>query len=322
MTDQIAVVLCTFVAIVDRARIVVDAVRGTVTGYMMKTSFALVAGALMAASIAVAADAPPADAWRTVDPDNLLLIDTRYGQTVIELAPQFAPEHVKRMKAMVRAHFFDGKTFYRVIDGYVAQAGIENDTPQSRADWPALKAEFDRPDGPDIPFTPLGSPDLWAPEVGHVAGFAVGHDPKEGKMWLLHCPGSVAFARDPAPDTASTEFYVVLGEAPRRLDRNLTVFARVIAGMQYLQKLKRGDSDTDSGVIKPGPGRDPILHMRLAADMPEKQRPHFAVLKTESDYFAKDKQARMHPGTSFLVREPPPVLDICNVSVSVRQVKL
>jgi peptidylprolyl isomerase len=284
---------------------------------MTKWPFAFLALLQLAAS-AFAADTPP-DAWRKVDPDNLILIDTRYGQVAVELAPRFAPAHAARMKALVRARFFDGKAFYRVIDGFVAQGGIENDTPQSRKNWPALKAEFDRADGADVVFTPLGSPDLWAGEVGHVDGFPAGHDAKEGRTWIAHCPGTFAFARDSKPDTASTEFYIVIGEAPRRLDRNLTAFGRVISGMQYLQKLKRGDQAVDNGVIKPGPGRDPILRMRIASDLPEKQRPHFEVLRTDSDFFAKDKQARMHPGTSFLVREPPPVLDVCNVPVPVRE---
>jgi peptidylprolyl isomerase len=284
----------------------------------MKSVWALAAAAAMLTTLATAADAPPPEAWRPVDPDNLLLIDTRYGQVAVELAPAFAPEHAARMKALVRAHFFDGKSFYRVIDGYVAQGGsnIDNDP-----HWPALKAEFDRPDGTDVTFTPLGSPDLWAPEVGHVDGFPVGHDPKEGRVWIVHCPGTFAFARDNQPDTASTEFYIVIGEAPRRLDRNLTAFGRVISGLQYLQKLKRGNQDVDNGVIPPGPGRDPIIRMRIAADLPADKRPHFDVLRTDSDFFAKDKQTRMHPGTSFLVREPPPVLDICGVPVAVRQTK-
>ena len=284
----------------------------------MKSIGAFAACAVMLTTLAIAADSPLPEAWRPVDPDNLLLIGTRYGEVAVELAPEFAPEHAKRMKALVRAHFFDGKTFYRVIDGFVAQGGSNLD---SDPKWPVLKAEFDRPDGADVTFTPLGSPDLWAPEVGHVNGFPVGHDPKDGKKWILHCPGTFAFARDNAPDTASTEFYIVIGEAPRRLDRNLTAFGRVISGMQYLQKLKRGDPAVDGGVIKPGPGRDSIVRMRIAADLPAIKRPHFDVLRTDSDFFAKDKQARMHPGTSFLVREPPPVLDVCNVPVLVRQTK-
>ena len=280
---------------------------------MKNKSFAVICGLFLAAS-AFAADAPPPpEAWRDVDPNNLVLIDTHYGEVAVELAPEFAPAYAERMRALARAHFFDGKRFYRVIDGYVAQGGSNLDSDPT---WPVLKAEFDRPaDG--LAFTALGSPDLFAPEVGHVDGFPVGRDAKEGRAWIVHCPGTFAFARDNTPDTASTEFYIVIGEAPRRLDRNLTAFGRVIWGMQYLQKLKRGDPDIDNGVIKTG--ADPILRMRLAADLPAAQRPRFQVLRSDSEAFAKLKQARMNPGTSFLVRPPPPVLDICNVPVPVRR---
>src|SRR6202034_49683 len=98
-------------------------------------------------------------------------------------------------------------------------------------------------------FTPLGNPDLFAPTAGFVDGFPVGRDPKDGKSWIIQCPGVFAFARDNDETTATTEFYIVIGQAPRRLDRNLTAFGRVISGMQFVQKLNRGDADVDEGVI-------------------------------------------------------------------------
>src|SRR3954451_4397739 len=205
---------------------------------------ALLVGAALAIALgARAADSPetPAADWRNVDPNNLVLIDTRYGQVAVELTPQFAPRHVERMRALIRAHFYDGMSFYRVIDGFVAQGGIgegtasTKDHPKEAAaleQWPPLKAEFERPIGTDVTFTPLGNGDLFAAEVGHVDGFAVGRDPKTKTMWPLHCPGTFAFARDNDDDTATTEFYIVIGQAPRRLDRNLTASGRVLEGMQ------------------------------------------------------------------------------------------
>jgi len=78
------------------------------------------AGATAADAPAKPDDSPPA-AWREVSPDNLILVETRYGTVAIELAPDFAPNHVARMRQLLRNHFFDGRTFYRVIDGFVAQ---------------------------------------------------------------------------------------------------------------------------------------------------------------------------------------------------------
>jgi peptidylprolyl isomerase len=277
-----------------------------------------------------AADAPepPPDAWRDVDPNNLVLIDTRYGEVAVELAPAFAPKHAERVRALIRSHFYDGLSFYRVIDGFVAQGGIGEGTASTKdhpkegaalTQWPPLKAEFERPIGSDVSFTPLGNADLFAPEVGHTDGFPVGRDPKTRTMWMIHCPGTFAFARDNDADTATTEFYVVIGEAPRRLDRNLTAFGSVIEGMQFLQKLERGDPKIENGVIQDVGKRDPIVRMRLAADLPAKERPHFQVMRTESPSFAKEKELRKNPAPEFYHHTPPPVLDICAMPVPVQR---
>lgn len=293
------------------------------------------AAALLVASMVPVSGAdgppePPPDAWRAVDPDNLVLIDTKYGQVAVELAPQFAPRHAARLRALIRAHFYDGLSFYRVIDGFVAQGGIGEGTASTKdhpieakdlsATWPPLKAEFDRASTPAPVFTPLGNPDLQAPEVGFEDGFPVARDPKDGREWLIHCPGTFAFARDNAPDTATTEFYIVIGQSPRRLDRDLTAFGRVLRGMEYLQKLQRGDPDVESGVIQDASRRDAIVRMTLASDLPAKEQPHAEVLRTESKFFADSLEARRHPTSPFYFRQPSPNLDICGVPVKVRSV--
>ena len=294
----------------------------------MKTWLSWPFAAALSVTAAFAADPPP-EAWRSVDPQNLVLIDTRYGQVAVELAPEFAPKHAERVRALIRAHFYDGLSFYRVIDGFVAQGGIGEGTASTKdhpveardlAKWPPLKAEFDRASAPAPVFTPLGNADLMAPEVGFEDGFPVARDPKDGREWLIHCPGTFAFARDNDPDTASTEFYIVIGQAPRRLDRDLTAFGRVLSGMQYVQKLERGDPDVDSGVIGDVSKRDPILRIRLAADLPASERPSFQVLRTESQSFADSVEARRNPTSPFYFRKPPPVLDICGVPVPVKRI--
>jgi len=285
---------------------------------MRKSFVAAAAAAIFLSCVAQAAD--DAKDWRAVDPDNLLLIGTKYGEVAVELSPKFAPNHVERMKALVRAHFYDGTNFYRVVEGFVAQGGVGEDTastankpvdPQTLKKWPEMKHEFERRWGVDAKFTPLGSPDLFAKQTGHGDGFPVGRDPKAKTEWMVHCPGTFAFARDNAPDTASTEFYIVIGEAPRRLDRNLTAFGRVIDGMQYLQKLERGDPAVDNGVIAEKAKQDPITSMKLASDMPEAERPHYEVMRTDSKTFAEWKAKKKNPAPGFYFRTPPPILDIC-----------
>jgi peptidylprolyl isomerase len=134
-----------------------------------------------------------------------------------------------------------------------------------------------------------------------------------------HCPGTLAFARDDKPDTASTEFYIVIGEAPRRLDRNLSAFGRVIAGLQYIQKLERGDPDVDAGVIQDAKAQDPILRVRLAADLPVAEQPHFQVMRTESAAFAAKKEEKRNITSSFFFRKPPAILDVCLMPVAVKR---
>lgn len=287
----------------------------------------LIGGSASAASPPPAASAASSP-WRAVAPDDLVVIQTRYGRVVIELAPQFAPHAVARIRTLALAHFYDGLSFYRVVDGFVAQGGIGEDGAAAKdhpkeaaslAHWPALPAEFDAPLSQiHAPFVPSKSPDLFAPHVGWSDGFPVGHDETAGRAWIIHCPGTVALARDNGADTATTEFYVVLGEAPRRLDRNLTAFGRVLSGMQYLQKLQRGDAAIDHGVIADPAARDPIVWLRLASDLPPDQRPHAAVMGMPSPAFTQWQAERINPAPEFYVHTPPKVLDVCLAPVPAR----
>ena len=265
---------------------------------------------LSGASLAQDAD------WRPVKPDNLLLIKTAYGQVAVELNPEFAPNHTKRLQGLARAHFYDGLSFYRVIDGFVAQGGRnEGDLP----DWPVLKNENDRP-AKGLNFVPTGSPDLYAPEVGHVGGFAAARNPKTGRAWLMHCMGSMAMARDTDPDTGDVEFYIVIGPGTRYLDRNLTIFGRVIDGMEFIQKLNRGTRAIDNGVIADPARRDPIISVRLASVLPAAERPAFEVMRVDGQAFADFKTSKRVRDAAFFYRHPPEVIEACNVQAPVRRV--
>jgi len=179
--------------------------------------------------------------WYKVPSEDTVTFTTEYGDVVIALNPSLAPKHVER---------FDKQYFYRVVDGFVAQAG-SNDTHDKEQISPALladiPAEFTLPLSQDVDV--VESRDMFAPKTGFLDGFAVGLDEQRGEMWGLHCPGTVAFARNSEKDTASTEFYIVIGQAPRHLDRNMSVVGRVVSGMPALQKLPRGDAQY-GGVIQ------------------------------------------------------------------------
>jgi len=269
----------------------------------------------MAASQTTGAEADPA--YRTIAPENLLLIETRSGRISIELNPDFAPKHVQQIRSLVSQKAYEGATFYRVIDGFVAQGGLEDDILIDIYD--RLDNENDRPIS-EAGFVPLGNADLFAPEVGHIDGFAVGRSAELGTEWLLHCPGAMAMARDEDPDSGRTEFYIVLA-AQRYLDRNLTVFGRVIEGMQHVQSLKRGDRAIESGVIQPPDRGDRIVSMHLASELPTAERPSFQVMQMPSAAFEAAKRAKRVRTEPFFYRPPPQLLDICNFEVPVRPVQ-
>ncbi len=260
--------------------------------------------------------------WRAIAPENLLVIDTDYGRTIIELNPEFAPNHVAQIRKLARVGFYDGLSFYRVIDGFVAQAG-RGEGKDARAlpeGFGTLQNENDRA-SEGLEFVEIVSPDLYAPQAGHVNGFAAARDPKTGRTWLQHCPGVMAMARDTDPDSGDAEFYIVLGPGTRYLDRNLTIFGRVIDGMQYIQKLNRGVRAINSGVIADIARRDVIRKFQIAADMPETERPAYEVMPTlsgEFEIFKIKKRIRNEP---FFYRHPPEVIEACTVVAPARMVK-
>jgi peptidylprolyl isomerase len=249
--------------------------------------------------------------WRDIAPENLFLMDTVHGRVVIEINSDFAPGHSDQFRTLSRQGVYNGSRFYRVIDGFVAQGGLQDETVIST--HPTLKNENDRPISKSL-FVEFGNADLFAPIVGHIDGFPVGRSESLGKEWLLHCPGALAMARDNDPDSGGTEFYIVL-DAQRYLDRNLTVFGRVIEGMEYVQKLKRGVRSIESGVIQAPDKGDEIIAITVAADLPESDRPTYRVMTSASDAFEAAKTAKRVRNEDFFYRKPPEVLDICGFEV-------
>ena len=253
--------------------------------------------------------------WRDVSPENLILVEPTYGDIVIELNADFAPNHANQFRQLVRDDVYNGTRFYRVIDAFVAQGGLQDE--EIIGKYPTVDNENDRPIS-EAAFVPLGNADLFAPVVGHIDGFAVGRSETLGSEWLLHCPGALAMARDNDPDSGGTEFYIVL-DAQRYLDRNLTVFGRVIDGMQYVQKLKRGVRAIESGVIQAPDQGDEIMSMTGAADMDRAIRPAYQVQAMPTQAFEDAKTAKRVREEDFFYRKPPEMLDICGFEVPVRK---
>jgi len=257
--------------------------------------------------------------WREVDPDNLVFMDLLEGRVTIELNPVFAPETVKQFRRLVQERFYDGLSFYRVIDGFVAQGGDGSDLGEV-SNVPLIDAEFEISPPEDMVFTRVQKNDLFAPETGFVDGFAAARDPAEEKTWLAHCPGIVAMARNDDPDSSRTDFYIVLGQAPRYLDRNMNIFGRVIDGMEAVQKIRRGKT-VDNGIIEDETATSRIRSMRLAADIPEDQRLSAYVMDTTSEGFEDLLDSRRNRKQRFFHQKPPKVLDVCQVPMTGRVTK-
>ena len=265
----------------------------------------------------------PSD-WRPLDPDNTLYMELPFGRVVIELAPTFAPNHVKNIKALVREHYFDGLAIIRVQDNFVTQWGDPND--DDNGDKSKIKSlgsakrtvppEYTRAIDAKLPWTSLPDGDVYAPQVGFSEGFPAARDPASGREWLVHCYGMVGVARDVAPDSGSgSSLYVAIGQAPRQIDRNLAIAGRVLEGMQYLSALPRGTGPL--GFYTQAAQRTPILSVKLAADLPATQREKLQVLRTDSNTFAAIIEAKRNRRDAFYTL-PAGKVDICNIDIPVR----
>ena len=280
-------------------------------------------------AVSISASAKDDLIWNTLDPENTVYLQLQEGTVVIELNPAFAPKTVKRFKELLEEQFYRGMSFYRVIDGFVAQGGDESDIDGSQT-AKTLKAEFeinwplkpeDKEEAEDwvpMSWTPVQTDDMFAPYTGFIDGFPAARDEKKaGKAWLTHCPGSIAMARNDGPNTGSTDFYIVIGQAPRYLDRNLTIFGRVVWGMDVVQRIKRGPT-LKNGIIEEDLDRTWIKRMRLASSLEESERLDVWLVDTNSKGFKNMLNERRNRNNKFFHHKPPKVLDICQVPVPAR----
>lgn len=260
----------------------------------------------------------PSD-WRTPDPQDVLYMQVPAGRVVIELAPRFAPAHVANIRALARGHYWDGLSIYRSQDNFVVQFGDPEEDEKLRKPIGEAKAhlpaEFTRA-AAGLPFDALPDSDGWAPEVGFSEGFPAARDPATGQAWMAHCYGTLGAGRDVAADSSNgTELYVVDGQSPRGLDRNITVVGRVLKGMELLSVLPRGPEPM--GFYEKPEQRTPILSIALAADVPEAQRTPLQVLRTDTPLFAELVEMRRNRRDEWY-KTPAGHIDLCNVTVPVR----
>jgi len=266
----------------------------------------------------VLAASTPAD-WRPLDPQNTLYLQLASGRVVIELAPAFAPEHVANLRTLVRQKYFDGLGVIRSQENYVVQWGDPEGKRSLGNARATLPPEFTVPLRADLPFTRLPDPDGYAPEVGFSGGFPAARNPAAGQAWLAHCYGMVGAGRSNEPESGnSAELYVVIGHAPRQLDRNIALVGRVVQGMELLTVLPRGTGPL--GFYEQPSQHVPITSVRLAADVPEAERARIEVLRTDTATFAALVEARRNRRDDWY-KVPAGYIDLCNVPLPVRATK-
>ena len=265
-------------------------------------------------------DASKSSDWRNLDPARTLYMDLASGRVVIELAPEFAPAHVANIRAMAKAGYWNGLSINRSQDNFVVQWGDPATDESARKPLPKtakakLPAEFTR-SSKNIPFTPLPDVDGWARQVGFSDGFPIGLDTTDSTAWLAHCYGMVGAGRDTAADSSTgTELYVVTGQSPRQLDRNITSVGRVVQGMELLSVLPRGTGPL--GFYETPEQRVAIQSIRLAADLKPAERLKLQVLRTDTPLFTALVEARRNRRDDFYKR-PAGHIDLCNVPLPVR----
>jgi peptidylprolyl isomerase len=272
---------------------------------------------------ACGADNSADSVWRELPLKNTVLLTLPHGKVVIELAPQFSPKHVAQFSELTQQGFYDQTSFYRVIDGFVAQAGPKDGSKKDRS-VPLLAMEAEWQTDKNWAYTQVQENDLFVEQTGFKDSFALGYqinnDGSSGKAWLTHCPGTIAMARNNEADSASSHFYFVIGQAPRYLDRIMTIFGRVVYGMQHIQAIQRtevvkGDYAVDH--------RDftKIISMQLMSDVAKADQIHIEVENTESTKFAERLVKRRARDNAFFYKKPPPVLDVCQIPIRSRRMK-
>jgi len=250
-------------------------------------------------------DAPDSE-WRPVDPENLIAVDLPSGPLYIELRPDLAPQHVAQIKTLVRRGFYDGLNFHRVIEGFVAQGGDPKGDGSGGSDLPNIPAEFARDTKDVANFTAIGR-DRLAARVGLIDGVPVGAEPESlrsvredraVRLWGAHCQGVMSMARATPPDSANSQFFLVIGDARQSLDQRYTVWGWIVDGLENARRIERGE---------PPKRPTPIVRMRIGADVPPAELPKIEVMRSDSAVFqAYLKETRLVDETGF-------VKDLCDI---------
>lgn len=239
--------------------------------------------------------------WRAVDPENLFIFETTKGRILIEALPNAAPGHVTQFRAIIRSGDYDGTSFHRVIEDFMAQGGNIEALKGRDSGLPDMPGEFVFKRAPtEMVFDLLGRPETT--RNGYYMGFPMhthseflAEMTKDGMIesWIPHCASVVSTARTDDPNSANSQFFLMRGRA-EHLDRTYTAWGRIIAGQDAVLAIKTGE---------PVANPDILQSAHVAADLPEGERPQVLVQRTDGPAFA----ATLTEGDDVDVCDLPPV---------------
>jgi len=282
---------------------------------MVRFGLSMIAALALSCAAAFADDPDPAQ-WRALDPENTLYIDTTHGLIVVEMYPEVAPLHVERIRTLANQGFYDGLSFHRVIDGFMAQGGDPLGTGEGGSPLPDLPAEFLFRRGPDMPFVEAGVMRDNQGRVAQRSGFYkllpietlpddVMARSADGRAsaWGMHCQGVASMARFAEPDSADSQFFLMRAPYPA-LDKRDSIWGRIAWGLDVLQAFPVGE-----------PPNQPLTmtRVRVAAAAPVSERLRLFALRTDSPAFRElVEQTRRE-----VRRDPERIFRLCDVQIPV-----
>ena len=160
---------------------------------------------------------------QSIAEENIMILKLKDGDVKIELFEDVAPNHVKRIKELANSGKYDNVVFHRVIDGFMAQTGDVKFGNSESKDFDLRRAGMGGSDFPDL---------------------------EQEFNSLTHDRGTLSMARAQDPNSANSQFFICFQPAPF-LDRQYTVFGKVIEGMEFVDKIKRGDQNNNGAVTDP-----------------------------------------------------------------------
>ncbi len=160
---------------------------------------------------------------QSISEENIMILKLKDGDVKIELFPDVAPNHVKRIKELADSGKYNNVVFHRVIDGFMAQTGDVKFGNSDSNDFDLRRAGMGGSDLPDL---------------------------NQEFNSLPHDRGTLSMARSSDPNSANSQFFICFKPAPF-LDKQYTVFGKVIAGMEFVDKIKKGDESNNGSVSDP-----------------------------------------------------------------------